>query len=183
VAAAEFLRCQSCFFLQAPLSERIYMRAPPGYTLVNSDGCEEIWKLHKAIYGLKQASNAFWNAIHPHHIEKGFESILGDLCLFRRVALDGSVFLVCTYIDDVTYAVSSQGAADYFLSELRQRFVIDEGEGKPIEWLLGMVVSQDLVAGTVHMHMELSITKLALGILTSEEIVKSRSVQPLSRET
>ena len=74
------------------------MRAPPGYTLVNSDGCEEIWKLHKAIYGLKQASNAFWNAIHPHHIEKGFESILGDLCLFRRVALDGSVFLVCTYM-------------------------------------------------------------------------------------
>jgi hypothetical protein len=39
---------------------------------------------------------------------------------------------VCTYIDDVTYAVSSQGAADFFLSELRERFFIDEGEGKPI---------------------------------------------------
>ena len=32
-----------------------------------------------------------------------------------------------------------------------------------------MAVSQDLAAGTVHMHMELAITKLALGILTSEE--------------
>ena len=54
------------------------MRAPPSYSSVNADGCEEIWELHKAIYGLKQASNAFWNAIHSHLIEKDFESILGD---------------------------------------------------------------------------------------------------------
>jgi hypothetical protein len=147
-------------FLQAPLSERIYMRAPPGYSSVNSDGCEEIWELHKAIYGLKQASNAFCNGIRSHFIEKGFESILGDPCLFRRVALN-VVILVCTYIDDVTYAVSSQETADSFLYELRERFFIDEGEGKPIEWLLGMAVSQHLAAGTVHMHMELAITKLA----------------------
>ena len=82
-----------------------------------------------------------------------------------------------TYIDDAKYAVSSQGAADSFLSELRERFVIDECEGKPIDWLLGMALSQDLAAGTVHMHMELAIAKLALGILTSEEIVKSRSAR------
>ena len=55
--------------------------------------------------------------------------------------------------------------------------------------ILGMAVSQDLAPGTVHMHMELAVTKLALGILTSEETVKSRSArypmlaQPLSRET
>jgi hypothetical protein len=89
----------------------------------------------------------------------------------------------------ITYAVSSKGAASSFLSELSERVVIDEGEGKTIEWLLGLAVSQDLVAGTVHMHMELATTKLALGMLTSEEIVMSRLVrypmlaQPLSRET
>ena len=108
-----------------------------------------------------QASNAFWNAIRSHFIENGFESILDDPCLFRRVALNGSVVLVCTCIDDVTYAVLSQETADSFLYELRERFFIDEGESKPIEWLLGMAVSQHLVAGTVHMHMELAITKLA----------------------
>jgi hypothetical protein len=100
--------------------------------------------LYKAIYGLKHASNAFWNAIHPHLIKKGFESILGDPCLFRRVAPDGSVILVCTYIDDVTYAVFSQKAADSFLSKLREGFVIDEVEGKPIEWLLGMAESSQV---------------------------------------
>lgn len=176
-------------FLQAPLSERIYMKAPPGYSSIDASGREEIWELHSAIYGLKQASNAFWNAINSHLIIKGFISILGDPCLFRKVLDDVSVILVCTYIDDVTYAVSSKVHADAFLGEMRERFVIDEGEGKPIEWLLGMAVSQDLKAGTISMNMELAITKLALGVLTPEEIEKSKGVRypmlltPLTRES
>ena len=74
------------------------------------------------------------------------------------------------------------------MSDLRKRFVIDEGEGKPVEWLLGMAVTQDLKAGTAHLNMEMAITKLALGILTAEEIEKAKSVlfqmlaQPLRRE-
>jgi len=51
---------------------------------------------------------------------------------------------VCTCIDDVTYGVSDPDIADAFLRDLRKRFVIDEGEGKPVEWLLGMAVTQDL---------------------------------------
>jgi hypothetical protein len=52
-----------------------------------------------------------------------------------------------------------------------------------------MAVSHYLAAGTVHIHMELVIIKLALVILTSDEIFKSRSArypmlaQPLTRET
>ena len=54
----------------------------------------------------------------------GFESTLGDPCLFRRVQPDGSMILVCVYVDDITYATSSQEAADAFLSQMRERFEI-----------------------------------------------------------
>jgi hypothetical protein len=47
------------------------MRAPPGYSSVNYDGCEEIWELHKAIYGLKQASNAFGMLFTPILLKRG----------------------------------------------------------------------------------------------------------------
>jgi len=53
--------------------------------------------------------------------------------------------MACTYIDDVTYGVSSllgyplsqtsyhpPDLAQRFLSEMRERFVIEEGEGKQI---------------------------------------------------
>ena len=47
----------------------------------------------------------------------------------KRVEPDGSMVLVCLYVDDVTYAVSRSDMADRFLAELRERFVIEEGEG------------------------------------------------------
>ena len=45
-------------FLQAPLSERIFMQCPPGYASRTASGEEEILELSQAIYGLKQASRS-----------------------------------------------------------------------------------------------------------------------------
>ena len=62
----------------------------------------------------------------------------------RRVDGDGNVVFICLYVDDVTYAVSYPALADQFLAQLRERFVIEEEEGKPIEYLLGIAIYQDL---------------------------------------
>ena len=79
-------------------------------------------------------------------------------------------------VDDLTLCVPEAAHADEFLAMLRERFVIDEGEGKPIEFLLGMAVHQDLQAGTIRMDMSMAIEKLARGVLTEEELVRSRGV-------
>jgi hypothetical protein len=60
---------------------------------------------------------------------------------------------------------------------LRKRFTFDPGEGEPVEWLLGMAIKQDLAEGTISMNMEMAITKLAHGILSTEELVRSSSVR------
>ena len=39
-------------------------------------------------------------------------------------------------------------------------------EGKPVEWLLGIAIQQDVVAGTVHLHMSTVIDKLANLVLS-----------------
>ena len=67
-------------------------------------------------------------------------------------------------VDDLSYAVPDQETADFFMALLRERFVIDADEGQPIDWLLGMAITQDIAAGTVHLDMETAITKLAQGI-------------------
>ena len=84
---------------------------------------------------------------------------------------------------------SDQATADYVLGELRERFIIEEGEGKAIYFLLGMAVDQDIDAGTIRFNMELAITKLCQGILTEHELAKSASVEtpmllaPLLKQT
>jgi len=84
--------------------------------------------------------------------------------------------LAVTYVDDVTFAVSEDDDHAYFMSMLRSRFEVDYGEGKPIEFLLGMSIEQNLEAGTIRMSMEAPIVKLAHGILTPEEIAKCADV-------
>jgi hypothetical protein len=164
-------------FLQAPLHEKIFMRAPPGYEERDSDTNEPIvWELSRAIYGLKQSSHSFWNALSSHLKVNGFEAIMGDPCLFRKEMPGGGVILVATYVDDVTYSVSKAEYGIYFMEMLRSRFEVDEGEGAPIKWLLGISIVQDIVGGTVRLDMETAITKFAVGVLTPEELVKSSDV-------
>ena len=50
---------------------------------------------------------------------------------------------------------------------------IKEGEGQPINYLLGILIKQDLEAGTVTLTQELAATKLADAFLTEEEKVKA----------
>ena len=163
-------------FLQAPLREKIYLRAPPGYSTTTADGEEEILELSQAIYGLHQSSAAFYEALSEHLIAKGFAPIMGDPCVFRRVEPDGKVVLICTYVDDLTIGVTDQAQIPGLMSELRERFEIDSSEGGPIEYLLGIAVDQNIEAGTVHLSMEAAITKLCFSILTKEELAKSETV-------
>ena len=182
VCAAENLRVfqadVKAAFLQAPLEEEIFIKAPPGYDSIDPEtGEPTVWRLSKAIYGLKQSSACFWSALCKHLTDHGFVSILGDPCLFKKVMPDGGVIMVASYVDDLTFAVSDQSQHSYFMDLMRARFEIDEGEGAPVEWLLGMAIQQDLEAGFIRMDMETAITKLAEGLLTKEELAKASSIQ------
>lgn len=163
-------------FLQSPLSENIFMKPPPGYPSVDDNGEEIVLELSKAVYGLKQASASFWGALNEHLTVMGFTSVTGDPCLFKKTLSNGKTMYAVTYIDDISYGVPDQESADAFLEELRSRFVIEEGEGKPISWLLNMKVVQDLDAGTITLDQEVAITKLAGLVLTPEEMSKASGV-------
>ena len=99
------------------------------------------------------------------------------VCLRRSCLPTGKVIYCAVYVDDLTYAVSDQGTADSFLADIRQRFEVAEDQGKPIDFLLGMAIEQNLEAGTIHINMEMMITKLSKGILTAEELVKGANVR------
>lgn len=162
-------------FLQAPLTEEIYMKPPPGYR--NKNGQETVWRLKKAVYGLKQASACFWTAVNQHLVSIGFHSLTGDPCLFQKRLSNGKKMYVCCYVDDITYAVEDESDGQKFLQDMRSRFFIGEDEGNPIEWLLGMAIKQDIKAGTVSLNMASMIDKLANLVLDDCERVKALDVR------
>ena len=74
-------------------------------------------------------------------------------------------------------ACNGAEARDELMAEMRQKFEIKAGEGGPIEYLLGILISQNLESGTVTMTQELAATKLADAFLTEEEKLSAVKVR------
>jgi hypothetical protein len=67
-------------FLYDVLEEEVYMRQPPGYEDENSP--HRVCRLDKAIYGLKQASRAWYSRLREKLQKLGFMASKGDMSLF-----------------------------------------------------------------------------------------------------
>jgi len=104
-------------------------------------------------------------------IGPGFRFVVSNsACRGIKAPPDGGIIMACTYIDDVTYCASSPDLAQRFFSEMRESFVIEEGEGKQVDFLLGITVTQNLIAGTIRLDIAMAITKLCSAVLTEEEL-------------
>ena len=132
-------------YLNAPLKETIYMKAPRGVLKPGQEG--KALRLKKGLYGLKQAGRGWYL-----EMSRVFVKELG----FMRSAIDHSVFyrrdgeahvIVAVATDDM--AVTSKRAVDAekFKSDIRKFWEItDHG---PIKWFLGFEIKRDRDAKTI----------------------------------
>jgi len=87
----------STAFLNAPLEEVIYMSPPPGF---ESSG--KVWKLLKAVYGLKQAGRAWRITVDKFIVnELGFKRLISDQCIYIKMSKNGNLMILSTYVDDI----------------------------------------------------------------------------------
>lgn len=85
-------------FLNGNLEEDVYMTQPEGFTV--SEAARKVCKLHRSIYGLKQASRS-WNLRFNEAI-KEFDFIRNEEepCVYKKTSGSGVAFLVL-YVDDI----------------------------------------------------------------------------------
>ncbi|PLW49320.1 hypothetical protein PCASD_02649 [Puccinia coronata f. sp. avenae] len=115
-------------FLNAPLQEELYLNPPQGVDVP----ADHVLKLNKAMYGLKQAPNAWHRTLSEWLFQIGFRRCKAEPCVFWRKG----TFLYL-HVDDL--AIFSKNPEE-FKAEVRSRFQIkDLGESS---LLLGMNVIQ-----------------------------------------
>ena len=108
-------------FLYGHIDEEIYIEQPNGFTIPGREN--EVCRLNKCIYGLKQASRV-WNEHFSTFLKKqNFCVSKADPCLFIRRKGDETSLLII-WVDDGIFASNKPGCINEFLTTITNTFQI-----------------------------------------------------------
>ncbi|KAE8677981.1 hypothetical protein F3Y22_tig00111463pilonHSYRG00127 [Hibiscus syriacus] len=111
------------YFLQGHLSKDVYMAQPPEF--VDKDNPTHVYKLKKAIYGLKQAPQAWYLELRQFLIESGFTNSHADTFLFILHSGDTTIYLL-VYVDDIIIRGTNTNIIQRYIDHMAQRFSIKD---------------------------------------------------------
>jgi len=98
-------------FLNGVISEEVYLKQPPGFE--DSKHPDHVFKLKKFVYGLKQASRAWYDRLSNFLLEKGFKRGQVDTTLFRKT-LKKDILIVQVYVDDIIFGSTNAALCKSF---------------------------------------------------------------------
>jgi hypothetical protein len=130
-------------FVHAPLKphEEIYVEQPKGF--VYGEPGELVLKLHKPVYGIKQAPHNFFNFLVDQFKLECLRQSDNDPCLFI-----GKKVTAIVYVDDILFFSKDDSEIDKIIGNLVSRNVQIRREGSA-EGFLGVAVDK-VTSGSTH---------------------------------
>lgn len=159
-------------FLHGDLQEVVYVRQPDGF---HEGGHQKVWRLHKALYGLRQAPRAWYLHLKQILEAKGFTASQADASFFT-LERDGDRILLLVYVDDILVAAKSLDSIDAAKRMLQAEFDIkDLGEARVF---LGMEIERDRAARTLKLSQTNYISNLAARFEATDTVPTSVPLSP-----
>jgi hypothetical protein len=108
-------------FLNGSIKEEMYVEQPSDFE--SEEYPNHVYKLHKVLYGLNQATRALYEFLRDFLITNGFRSGKADSTLFTRKM--GKYLFVCQiYVDDIIFGSTNKSFCDEFSKIMTDRFEI-----------------------------------------------------------
>nr|GEW06016.1 retrovirus-related Pol polyprotein from transposon TNT 1-94 [Tanacetum cinerariifolium] len=127
-------------FLHGSLKKDVYVCQPKGF--IDADYPIHVYKLKKVLYGLKQASRAWYDELSTFLLQNKFSKGTIDLTLFTR-RFDDDILAVQVYVDDIIFGSTDPRYATLFSNLMKSHFEMSMmGE---IMFFLGLQVNQSPV--------------------------------------
>lgn len=125
-------------FLNGHLKETIFMQLPECFPNVN---CNKVLRLKKAIYGLKQASLAWYDRVNETLCNLGYVKSTVEPCVFLKDCQNNRKVIVGLYVDDFLIFSNVKSETDKLIEALNAKFKIKNlGD---VKQYLGMRVNVD----------------------------------------
>ena len=172
-------------FTQADIDAEIYIEPPKGFESKGRDGQPQVLKLKKALYGTKQASRLWQQALVKRLVAMGFVQSKHDPCIFRYKGPHGEC-LVGAYVDDILCAYSSNDTLNWF----KRGFIGSESNPDgfrarhmgPAHYFLGMAIDQHSDF-SISVHQKKYIEKMLNKFVPSHEVNAIKHSKPCSPES
>ncbi|GJS27366.1 retrovirus-related pol polyprotein from transposon TNT 1-94 [Tanacetum coccineum] len=125
-------------FLNGELKEVVYVSQPESF--VDLDRPHHVYRLNKALYGLKRAPWVWYDTLSKFLLAQGFSKGVVDPTLFIRKTGKHTLH-VQIYVDDIIFASTDPKDCDRFSNEMSSKFQMSMmGQ---ISFFLGLQISQN----------------------------------------
>jgi len=88
-------------FLNGFLEKEVYVDQPVGFEVQEQPA--KVYRLKKALYGLKKAPRAWYSKIDTYLLKSGFNRSQNEPTLYTKIDQQGKILIVCLYVDDMIY--------------------------------------------------------------------------------
>ena len=106
-------------FLNGILDEEVYIEQAKGF--VDLDKKDMVFKLHKALYSLKQAPRAWQERWHNYVIQIGFQRTNDNSSFYIKEGLDNKIILVEIFVDDTLF-IGNDDLCKEFSEQMNKEF-------------------------------------------------------------
>jgi hypothetical protein len=105
--------------LNEPIKKEVYVEQPLGYE--DQEYPNNVFKLHKMLYGIKQAPRAWYECLRNFLTHNSFKIGKVDSTLFTRKVGKG-LFICQIYVDNIIFGSTNQSFYDEFSKIMTDRF-------------------------------------------------------------
>jgi hypothetical protein len=128
-------------YLNAELPEELYMMPPQGYEEYAPDGSSLVWRLNRALYGLKQSAWLWHKQVRGFLKRLGFFPSITAPCIFVSRNAKWGRIIIALYVDDILLTGQDLKELQQVKAAISARYKIkDLGN---VHKLLGMRVTRD----------------------------------------
>lgn len=124
-------------FLHGELKETVYVYQPEGFEKKGSE--DKVYKLNKALYGLRQTPRAWNNKLNTILLELQFIKCSKEPTVYRKEVRE-HLLVIAVYVDDLLVTGTSLEVINKFKEEMASKFEMSD-LGK-LTYYLGIEVSQ-----------------------------------------
>ena len=105
-------------FLNGKIKSEVYVKQPNGY----SDGTDRVYKLEKALYGLRESPRAWYECFDKFIISLNFQRSNSDYCLYIFENENGENIYIILFVDDLLICGKNKEKINKIKFKLQQRF-------------------------------------------------------------